>query len=61
MTIPFYSQEELDAVIAKERLWIRDFLKAVPATDSDLQDDQNDWIATRIARGDYPRPLVVLP
>lgn len=49
MTIPFYTQDELDARIHKERLWIAAYLRA-----SWL--DEYGWIedeAKRIVAGDY--------
>lgn len=57
--IAFYLQEELDAAIAKERLRIAHLVRSTPPTDPDLQRDQNEWLARRIAQGDYPRELVV--
>lgn len=66
MTVPFYSHEELKAAIAKERLWIAAMLHDV-ADDINgriLDFDNTDEIheaAVRVAKGEYPRPLVVDP
>lgn len=65
MTVPFYSQAELDAAIAKERLWIRDACNAEAATwrvdEMNLRADLLERLGHRIAAGDYPRPLMVEP
>lgn len=51
MTIPFYIQDELDAAIAKERLWIGAWLRSRGLAGA----------AAAIEKIDYPRPLVVVP
>lgn len=61
MTIPFYSQGELDAAIAKERLWIARFLRAHAPGQTIVEALQYNARVDQIAKGDYPRPLVVTP
>ena len=55
MTITFYSQEELDAALAKQRLQIRAELLQL----SDVADLRS--VADRIGQGDYARTLAVAP
>jgi hypothetical protein len=61
MTVPFYTQEELDAAIRKERLWIAAFVLGRARGDTVVAALQAESIAHQIAKGDYPRPLVVEP
>lgn len=64
MTVPFYSQAELDAAIIRERRWIAERMCVVAAEiecrclDSDNAGDIRD-LAGDVANGIYPRPLVV--
>jgi hypothetical protein len=76
MTVPFYTHEELQAAIAKERLWISaELLRIAAAHQAEVDEEYKHCagqtisdeayclrlIAPRIAKGDYPRPLVVDP
>lgn len=72
MTVPFYSQAELDAAIAKERLWIRDLCLAhklqfetiakLPAAPRQMNAAQAcEELAEIIETGNYPRPSSVAP
>lgn len=61
VTVPFYTQDELDAALAKERRCIAAFVRRTPPTDGDLQEEQAEWIAATIASGDYHRPLAIDP
>lgn len=77
MTVPFYSQAELDAAIAKERLLIRaEMLRIADAVQADLDAESPPerkgkiiddgayalrLVSDRIGRGDYARGLAVDP
>ena len=72
MTIPFYTQGELDAALAKQRLQIAAVLKTREAERraetveshgtalviDELADELHAW-ADVISKGNFPRPLVV--
>ena len=70
MTVPFYSQEELDAALAKERQWI--VAEIVDRADRCERTPHMDpanaskavllyWFAARIAERAFARPLVIAP